>query len=160
MSRKKLLKLPNLFIGSSKEALDIAIKVAEMLKKNANIKLWNKDIFEISSTNIESLFIQLNECDFGIFIFYPDDTIQMKGKKYKITRDNVIFELGLFMGRLGRERCIIMIPEKQRNFKLPTDLAGVVYAFYNYSSKNVDALVIKKIKKLINKYGKTPSIIG
>ena len=160
MGRKKLLKLPNLFIGSSKEALDIAIKVAEKLKKNANIKLWNKDVFEISTTSIESLFIQLNESDFGIFIFYPDDTIQMKGKKFKITRDNVIFELGLFMGRLGRERCIIMVPEKQRNLKLPSDLLGVVYTFYNYGSKNAILSEIKKIRKLIKKYGKSPKIIG
>ena len=130
--------------------------MADKLKKNANIRLWNEDVFEISTTSIESLFIQLNESDFGIFIFYPDDTISMKGKKFKITRDNVMFELGLFMGRLGRERCIIMVPEKHKNFKLPSDLLGVVYTFYNYSSKNTILSELEKIRKLIKKYGKTP----
>ena len=157
MGRKKILKLPNLFIGSSKEALNISVEVAEKLKKDAIIRLWNDNVFEISATSIESLFLQLKECDFGIFVFHPDDLINKKGKKYMITRDNVIFELGLFMGKLGRERCIIMVPEKHKNFKIPTDLLGVVYTLYDYRLHCTIPSEIKKVKRLLKKYGKTPN---
>ena len=44
-------------------------------------------------------------------------------------RDNVVFELGLFMGRLGRRRTILMKP-KNTVIKLPSDLVGVTTIDY------------------------------
>ena len=45
--------------------------------------------------------------------------------------DNVIFELGLFMGRLGRKRAILMEPREEK-LKLPSDFAGVTTVPYRY----------------------------
>ena len=49
---------------------------------------------------------------------------ESRGKPWPVPRDNVIFELGLFMGRLGKERAILMEP-RDEDVKLPSDLAGV-----------------------------------
>lgn len=46
-------------------------------------------------------------------------------------RDNVIFELGLFMGRLGKESCFFVVPRGHENLRLPSDLIGVKPATFN-----------------------------
>ena len=154
MGRKKILKLPNLFIGSSKEAITVAEKLGKSLNRVSIPTLWNDDVFKLTKTSIESLFVQLDNSDFGIFIFNSDDKINIKGKKYTITRDNVIFELGLFMGKLGRERCIMMLPKKQSDLRIPTDLLGIVYSVYDHKKKTISNEEKRKIKVLINSLGK------
>ncbi len=42
-----------------------------------------------------------------------DDVVNFRGENRPAVRDNVLFELGLAMGRLGRERVFYMLPEKQ-----------------------------------------------
>src|SRR4029453_17942183 len=49
-------------------------------------------------------------------------------------RDNVVFELGLFTGRLGRDRAFILMP-KNSDFHLPTDLLGVSTATFQPPSR-------------------------
>lgn len=47
-------------------------------------------------------------------------------------RQNVIFELGFFFGKLGRKR-VVAIVEQTTNFEKPSDVDGVVYVSYNSS---------------------------
>jgi CAP12/Pycsar effector protein, TIR domain len=44
--------------------------------------------------------------DFGVFIFRPDDVVTMRKKEYSAVRDNVVFELGVFVGKLGPHRSL------------------------------------------------------
>jgi CRP/FNR family cyclic AMP-dependent transcriptional regulator len=52
------------------------------------------------------------------------DTSESRGQSYASPRDNVLFELGLFMGRLGPKR-VFIVHEADVNLKLPADLAGI-----------------------------------
>ena len=68
----------------------------------------------------------------AIILFTPDDS----GKANTETdhkpraRQNVVFEAGFFMGKLGREKTIMVVTDK--NLELPSDLHGVVYTSDNY----------------------------
>jgi hypothetical protein len=64
-------------------------------------------------------------------VFTPDDLVNSREVAAFGARDNVIFELGLFMGRLGRERTFIL-SQTHANLKIPTDLSGVTMATYEW----------------------------
>jgi tetratricopeptide (TPR) repeat protein len=120
---------PRLFIGSSVEGLNVAYAIQQNLQHQAEITVWDQSVFELSKTTIESLVQILEKSDFGIFVFSPDDEAIMRGNENKVVRDNVIFELGLYIGKLGRERSFFIIPEKTE-FHLPTDLLGITAGRY------------------------------
>jgi len=68
--------------------------------------------------------------DFAILLLTPDDIVQSRSTELASPRDNVIFELGLFMGELGRDRTFIL-QQPGSGMKIPTDLAGVVTSNYD-----------------------------
>lgn len=117
---------PTLFIASSSEFLDLASAMQESLEHVAEVTVWNQDVFKLSRYNIESLLETLEASDFGVFIFTPQDVINIRGAEKLTVRDNVLFELGLFIGKLGRERCFIVAPRgSEEDIHLPSDLLGV-----------------------------------
>jgi hypothetical protein len=67
----------------------------------------------------------------------------------------VLFELGMFIGALGIERCFILAPRSQEGeFRLPTDLAGVTVSFYDDTATDmVDAVTTScaKIKAALRR---------
>jgi len=125
------MKLPKLFIGSSKESIEIAEAIQTKLQYVVEPNMWTENIFKPSKSSLDSLLIALNNSDFGVFVFTPDDISKIRGKRYSVARDNVIFELGLFLGQLGKERAFIVLPKGQENFHLPTDLIGFTPVTYN-----------------------------
>ena len=121
---------PRLFIGSSKENVDIAHTVQLNLHDDTEVTVWDQGIFKLSQTTLDSLINELRSSDFGMFIFAPDDLITIRGKRNQTVRDNVILELGLFVGLLGKNRCFILVPEKDEDLRIPTDLLGITPASY------------------------------
>jgi CAP12/Pycsar effector protein, TIR domain len=54
----------------------------------------------------------------------------------RTARDNVVFELGLFIGRLGRDCSFILMPKGSADFHLPTDLLGISTATFQPPSRS------------------------
>lgn len=121
---------PSLFIGSSSESLDLAYAVQESLEDIAEVNVWTQGTFGLSKTYLEALLEALDANEYSIFVFAPDDVVRIRGSDLSTPRDNVIFELGLFIGRLGRERCYIIAPADVTDFHLPTDLLGLTVATF------------------------------
>jgi hypothetical protein len=127
---------PTLFIGSSSESLDVAYAAQRNLEDVAEGVVWTQGIFELTKAHLESLVDVLDDTEFGLFIFGADDLVWIRGAEMRTARDNVVFELGLFIGRLGRERSFIMMPKGVADFHLPTDLLGINVATFQPPAKS------------------------
>jgi hypothetical protein len=121
---------PRAFVGSSVEGLNVAYAVQQNLMHDAEITVWDQGVFELSSTTIESLTKTLSDNDFGIFVFSRDDLVKIRNKESPAVRDNVLFEFGLFIGRMGRERVFFLLPTGGE-LHLPSDLLGVTAGRYD-----------------------------
>lgn len=156
---------PALFIASSSEHLDLASAMQESLEHVAEVTVWNQDVFKLSRYNVESLLETLEASDFGVFIFTPQDVVNIRGTEKLTVRDNVLFELGLFVGKLGRDRCFIVLPRgNEEEMHLPSDLLGITPALYepNRQDKNLVASLgpaSTKIVRQIKNLSKKPSAL-
>jgi hypothetical protein len=118
------------FIASASEGLDVAKAVRDTLGGYGfKAAIWNEGTFKPSRTFIEALEAELAQSDFAVLTLTPDDYTESRGQMSMAPRDNVLFELGLFMGRLGRERTYFVYDKKQQ-LKIPSDLLGVNPASY------------------------------
>ena len=146
---------PLVFVGSSSKGLPIANAIRLNLEKDAVVLVWNEGPFEISKTYIESLE-ELAKVDFAVLVLTPDDVAVSRRKKKEAPRDNVIFELGLFIGMLGRERSFF-VHEAAKNLKIPTDLLGVAGATYQLQASGSLKRSLQKtctrIRRRIEKLG-------
>lgn len=144
------MRKPRIFIASSVESLDVADAINVNLEHQAEVTVW-KNGFKLSSTNIDSLVEKSTIMDFAIFIFTPDDLATIRDQSMYIVRDNVLFELGLFTGTLGKDRCFIVKP-RDVELHFPTDLLGLSPADYDgdrsdgdlTSAVNYPCVLIKK----------------
>jgi len=148
-----LKKLPRLFIGSSSEGKGVAEAVGELLQDDADVLVW-PDAFQLGETFTGSLFEQLDRSDFAVLVMTPDDVTESRNMKGRSPRDNVVFELGLFIGRIGLNRCYGI---HSSGVKIPSDLWGVTTGTYRskHSQGLVAALrpVCNKIRSRIEELG-------
>lgn len=138
MQRNKLVtttrKKIRVFIMSSVEALEIARTIQSAFEHDPfTVVIWTDGVFRASQYAIESLERELDQSDFAIAIVQPDDRTETRGQSHPSPRDNVMFELGFFMGRLGRHRTLLLEPRGEKEeVKLPTDLKGINTVKYKY----------------------------
>lgn len=78
---------------------------------------------DMGHTVIEKFEEYARLCAFAFVLVTPDDFVENKKKKYYQGRPNVLFELGWFCGRFGRDKVRIL---RQRDTQLPSDLNGLV----------------------------------
>lgn len=131
------MRKPRLFIASSSESIAIAEAVNVNLDKDLEVTIWKNGTFKLSSSIIDDLIEKSSSVDFALFIFTPDDIAQIRSRQEHVVRDNVLFEMGLFIGSIGKERSFILKP-RGIEMHLPTDLLGVTPADYETSRSDGD----------------------
>ncbi|MGZ0708961.1 TIR domain-containing protein [Coraliomargarita sp. W4R53] len=147
---------PKVFIGSSSEGLAIAEAIQVNLDHEAEVTIWSQGVFGLSQGTLESLVSVLGDFDYAILVLTPDDLTESRSEIQNAPRDNVLFELGLFIGHLGRERCFITY-DRTAELKIPSDLAGISPAdFQPHSDGNLQAAVgsaTTRMKAVIRELG-------
>lgn len=131
------MRKPRLFIASSVESIPIADAVNVNLDHDFEITIWKNGTFKLSSSTIDDLVEKSSSVDFALFIFAPDDISSIRSRQTHVVRDNVIFEMGLFVGAIGKSRSFILKP-RDVEIHLPTDLLGVTPADYDATRSDGD----------------------
>jgi hypothetical protein len=134
---------PRIFIGSSTKGLEAAELAQIELRYDGEPELWTNGIFRSINVPIETLMGAVQSYDFALFVLLPEDPLNIRDSKTFSVRDNVIFELGLFMGRLGRDRNFFIFPKqnKKDDFHLPSDLGGIMPSAYDPDTTNPQASI-------------------
>lgn len=141
----------SVFIGSSTEALPIAQLVEKELAKHFDAKLWKDHLFELGEDTLNSLLIFMQCYDFAVLVVTDDDVSVVRKKQSGTPRDNVIYELGLFTGCLGRRRTFAVVSQKsvkpagkKASPKLPTDILGS-------NTARISDMALDRLKRHIHK---------
>lgn len=146
---------PAAFIGSSSEGLEIARKLQELLRDDLDSVVWDQGTtFGLGDATLESLEQAVLQYDFGLFVFTPDDELHTRGQVKNVARDNVIFELGLFAGKLTRHRALVVHPRGEA-IALPSDLKGITTATYDANVQNLAAALgpaCQPIREAVKRY--------
>lgn len=126
--RNKYIKRANpkpvVFIMSSREAIPASDTIRAGIDHVADVVQWtDENVFPPGSYPLDALAKAVENSDFGIAIAEPDDIVTMRGNTSSAPRDNVVFEVGFFMSRLGRNRTMLLVP--RRDVQLPSDWKGM-----------------------------------
>lgn len=115
-----------IFIGSSREKEEVAEEVAGWLERfqdDIDVLVWNEvGAFIPGQYTLDDLNRISEEVDAAVFIFAADDKTWYRRDLVNSVRDNVLFEYGLFCGKLSRDRVIFITID---NPTLATDLHGI-----------------------------------
>ncbi len=83
-------------------------------------------------------FINKSKVSFAVVLLSPDDKGGEKKKTFEEqkfrARQNVIFELGYFLGKLERKQVFPLLKE-EKNFEILSNFKGVVYTPYDNAGK-------------------------
>ena len=148
-------QFPKLFIISSSESLELAHALREGLDGYVFSTVWDQGVFFAGGYPLEALEQQVSESDFAVAIAEPDDIVESRGSRAPTVRDNVLFELGLFMGKLSRHRSILIHP-KIKDLRLPSDLQGLTLIPYSSGTDPLPerlAPVCEKLKATVARLG-------
>jgi len=144
------------FIISSAEAIEIARTIQTAFDHDPfNVTVWTDGVFRASHYAIESLERALDQSDVAIAVAQPDDITESRGQQRATPRDNVIFELGFFMGRLGRHRALLVEPRGEE-ISLPSDLHGINTITYRYDGSDLTrslAAACNRLREIIRDLG-------
>lgn len=106
---------PQTVIFSSSSSFHVAQGLHLNLTKKFQVHLWKGDFFgKNTTTPLWTFFKNLFNYDYAILILSDDNIIRddVTGNEDKwVPKDNVIFELGATMARLGPQKTILVVPD-------------------------------------------------
>src|SRR5205085_435222 len=130
---------PKLFIGSSSQARPLTEAIIEQLKGDdlpVDIVAWYEArAWGSLRSTLQQLIDTAADYSYAVMVGWPDDLICKDNREMWAVRGNVVFELGLFLSAIGRDKTFMVMPRdsgKPGSVFLPTDLNGQ-YVIHAYS---------------------------
>lgn len=117
--------MKEIFVGSSKEALEQAMQVVAVLSEDPDVKplLWI-DYFKVGDITFLGIENLARRVAGAVFLATPDDDSIIREQRVRTPRANVLFEYGYLTARLTRGRVALC---RYDDAELPSDFAGVTY---------------------------------
>lgn len=126
----------------------LATELESFLRKLRLEPIILRNIAEEGRTIFEKLDDELSDVGFGFVLCTPDDFVASTRKpdepKYR-ARQNVIFEHGLLIGRLGPGRICTIV---KGDIEIPSDLSGVLHKNIK-TDQGIDSIERPLIKELL-----------
>jgi len=121
------------FIGSSSEGINLARTLRSRLQedrrlKHFEFKLWT-DVFAPMRSPASVLTDLLTTVSLAILVFTADDVTKKRGRTMKSVRDNLLFEFGLFWGKLGLTRTLVLVEDRAQS-GLASDIGELTFVTF------------------------------
>ena len=144
------MRKKRVFIGSSTEELPFAELAKKQLENDFEVTIWNDNlwdtaVFRINQNFLSDLMKASLQFDYGILLGTADDKVEYRGELKLQPRDNVIFELGLFIGRLGTSKCAFVV---DKEIKFPSDFQGITLARFSKKDLSSFEKAIDQVKSV------------
>lgn len=142
---------PRIFIGSSTEGLPVANRIKNYFEPDYECKIWNDGIFQYNDNFLDTLMKSASLFDYAFMVFSADDMSKVRDRFFETPRDNVMFEYGLFLGRVGNQRAFVV---KDKKVKILSDLLGITLADYETDDTGLAThsleVTLEQLKKKID----------
>jgi hypoxanthine phosphoribosyltransferase len=118
---------PTIFLASSTEARQQLLQVGRWIEEaGAEAKPWTRS-FGPGTVVFQELTSIAQKVDGVVVLLTPDDLTTSRGRQSKTPRNNLLFELGVFVGALPASRVALVrvSDDKGRPPLLPSDLNGL-----------------------------------
>jgi predicted nucleotide-binding protein len=113
----------DVFLAYSSKARATANDIGKFLSsRGVSVRDWEID-FAPGATILDELMHASTSCLGAIMLLTKDDEF-LGEESFAAPRDNVIFEMGLFMEAKGRERVLVV---REQGAKMPADIGGGIY---------------------------------
>lgn len=120
--------IPNIFIVHGHDLL-LLKEIVSVLDRLCLNPIVLKNLDNRGRTIIEKFEEEVEKCDYVIVLLTGDDEARSSRAQNKTdgwknrARQNVIFELGFFVGRLGRSK--VAVVSKEHEIEIPSDIGGL-----------------------------------
>jgi TIR domain/Predicted nucleotide-binding protein containing TIR-like domain len=111
---------PTVFISGSSEARPLLRLVQQELFHDANVVTWMDAPFSLTQPPVAQFSQSVSAADFVVVLVDFSEAVRTRG------RENLVFEIGYFIGRLGTDRVLIFnTNQDQPSLRIPSDMAGL-----------------------------------
>ncbi len=105
-------------VGSSSEFKDyarwLAVRANAERPQFADLSVWDDLFFFPAGQSLIPEFLEkLDSCDYTVFLLTADDITHSRGRKRYSPRDNIIFEFGMSIARIGLSRTILLVQQAE-----------------------------------------------